>query len=316
MSHVIKSNNNFVFIPGYNAEEIKSTAVSAAETPYKPVLRAGIKNVPAQDPYQDLPLDDAEVPETEQPLTPQEQLVLREEIIREYEALRVQYISEGEKARLDAREWAQRLIETTENDIRKFYAKNEEECAQKRETAEKEGYKEGYELGFKEGNEKGYSEGYEKGLKESEGTLKELMAALEAVDNERERFFKEYESQLFDTIYTIANKITVNSLTQKDKAVITKMLKEAAKGFRNSEYVKVTLSKLDVEQFGTAGVDTLKEVFRENQFVEFEVVKDAPQGTLILDDGSEITDAGVATQLMMIEKLGKGKFRDKTEDTE
>jgi hypothetical protein len=34
---------------------------------------------------------------------------------------------------------------------------------------------------------------------------------------------------------------------------------------------------------------------------------------MIIDNDSEITDAGVSTQLMMIEKLGKGKFKDKNE---
>ncbi|MCL2107914.1 MAG: hypothetical protein FWH20_01025 [Oscillospiraceae bacterium] len=286
-----------------------TAANAGVPAPPRPVLRAGARSAP--NPQSQSPDTQAEPPE--QPLTPQEQLILREEIVREYEALRVQYIAEGEKSRLDAREWAQRLIETTENDIRKLYAKNEQECTDLREKASTDGHKEGYDRGYSEGNQKGYSEGYEKGLNESKETLRELMANLEYVDKERERFFKEHETQVYDAIYTIANKITVKSLGQKDKAVITRMLKEAAKGFRNSEFVKVTLSKLDVEQLGTAGVDTLKEVFRENQFIEFEVVKDAPPGTLILDNGSEITDAGVATQLMMIEKLGKGKFREKSD---
>ena len=303
MAQVIKS-NDFVFIPGTGA----GTG-----------LRSGVKTVAGSSvpaPVPSAPLSIESAADTEVPLNIREQTALREEIVREYEALRQQYISEGEKARFDAQQWAQRLIETTENDIRKLYAKNEQECKDNLKAASENGYKEGYDRGYNEGKEQGYAEGFEQAKNECSDTLQELIAALEAVDSGREKFFNEHENQLFDAIYTIANKITVNSLGQKDKAVITKMLKEAAKGFRNSEYIKVTLSKLDIEQFGTAGADTLKEVFRENQYVEFEVVKDAPQGTLILDDGSEITDAGVATQLMMIEKLGKGKFREKAEDAD
>jgi len=310
-------NTNFVFIPGQGGNNTSLRHVEAQiaeDVPARPVLRPGIKNVISDE----TPLPEAvsapEVPEEEQPLNAQEQLLLRKEIIREYDALRQQYISEGEKARFDAQEWAQRLIETTENDIRKLYAKNEKDCAALRKNAEEEGFKEGFDRGFSEGNEKGYEEGYGKALRKCKDTLEELMKALNFIDRERERYFIEYESKLFDTIFTIANKITVDSLKQKDKAVITKMLKEAAKGFRNSEYVKVTLSKLDTEQFATTSLDILKEAFRDNQHIEFEIVKDAPSGTLILDNGSEITDAGVATQLMMIEKLGKGKFRDKSED--
>ena len=39
------------------------------------------------------------------------------------------------------------------------------------------------------------------------------------------------------------------------------------------------------------------------------VLKDAPSGTVIIDNGSEITDAGIQTQLKMIEELGRGKYR-------
>lgn len=300
--------NQFVFIPGQRSDDDEISA--------KPLLVAGAKHVPENQINQFIPDGAEQEPEPEQPLTPKEQLVLREEIIREYDALRSQYIHEGEKARYDAKQWAQRLIETTENDIRKLYQKNVEECAQAKTKADEQGYKEGYERGFSEGSQNGHDKGYSEGLGECTDTLKELTAALQTFDKEHERYFKEYEKNLFDVIFTIANKITVDSLKQKDKAVITKMLNEAAKGFRHSEYVKVTLSKLDTEQYAQTGLDILKEAFRDTQHIEFEIVKDAPQGTLILDNGSEITDAGVATQLMMIEKLGKGKFRDKTEETE
>ncbi|MCL2077168.1 MAG: hypothetical protein FWH08_02030 [Oscillospiraceae bacterium] len=330
MAHVLK-NNNFVFVPGQFGQSANPALRPAASTGQaeaypqiqaKPIMRAGVRSIPNGEP-EPIPQecaspDDSEnIEETqEMPLSQQEQLILREEIIREYDALRQQYISEGEKAREDAKQWAGRLIETTENDIRKTYTETEKECAEKRKEADEQGYKDGYERGFGEGNEKGYDEGYNKGLRKCKDTLKELMALLEQTDVQREQFFKEYENRIFDVIFTIANKITVDSLKQKDKSVITKMLREAAKNFRNSEYVKITLSKLDTEQFGTAGLDTLRELFKEQQYVEFEVVKDAPSGTLIIDDGSEITDAGVATQLMMIEKLGKGKFRDKAENSE
>lgn len=39
------------------------------------------------------------------------------------------------------------------------------------------------------------------------------------------------------------------------------------------------------------------------------MLKDAPSGTVIIDNGSEITDAGIQTQLKMIEELGRGKYR-------
>ena len=47
--------------------------------------------------------------------------------------------------------------------------------------------------------------------------------------------------------------------------------------------------------------------------VEFEVV-DGESGTLMLENETEIFDAGVSTQLKMIEELGRGKYREKEEE--
>ena len=40
-----------------------------------------------------------------------------------------------------------------------------------------------------------------------------------------------------------------------------------------------------------------------------ELLPEAEPGTVIVDNGSEIVDAGIQTQLRMIQELGSGKFR-------
>lgn len=301
---VIRRFTGTVEIPvGVNDKGLKSNAVNPKpdelnKESIRPVLRAGPgnKKVDLKISY-----DEESPPE----------YAARDEVLAEYEQIKLALINEGEQAKNEAKSFAAGLIDKTQKDIRKLYDEANREAEEIKRKADEDGYKEGYGRGFDEGTEKGYSEGYNKGLRKCKDTLKELMTMLEEIPAQKDIVFKQYEHELFDAIFTIANKITVDSLKQKDKNVIQKMLREAAKSFRNSEYIKVSLSKLDVEEMGNAELDCLREIFRENQHVEFETVKDAPQGTLILDNGSEITDAGIATQLMMIEKLGKGKFRDK-----
>lgn len=306
----LAGNKNFtknIFIPVHNTKQQTAPKPLKSEEPDIPgrvVLRPGIKA--ARDFGIEINMNNAEDEEA-----PEEPLRSREEVLAEYEQMKLAYINEGEQAKGEAREWVQRLIETTHDDIRKQYAEAGKEIEEQRRTTEDEAYKTGYERGYNLGNEKGYNEGYNKGLRKCKDTLKELMTMLEQIPEVKEEMFKQYENDLFNAIFTISNKIIIDSLKQKDKNVIQKMLRQAAKSFRNSEYIKVSLSKLDVEEMGNADLDSLREIFRDGQHVEFEIVKDAPKGTLILDNGSEITDAGIATQLMMIEKLGKGKFRDK-----
>ena len=90
-----------------------------------------------------------------------------------------------------------------------------------------------------------------------------------------------------------------------------KMLKEAGKRFRGSKNVKITLSGLDISDTSEVDEAILEEVFKGGSNIEFEILQDAPSGTLIIDNGTEITDASVSTQLKMIEQLGKGRYRDK-----
>ncbi len=153
--------------------------------------------------------------------------------------------------------------------------------------------------------------------------LSEIKRLSEQMVSDRAELFDSYEVEIFDTVMEIVNRITLNSLGQKDKAVVKKTIKEAGKSFRGSEYVKLTLSKTDVSEEMAADTDYFKKLFTNVKNVEVEVLKDAPSGTVIIDNGSEITDAGIQTQLKMIEELGRGKYRrapsrkkaDKQEET-
>jgi flagellar biosynthesis/type III secretory pathway protein FliH len=236
----------------------------------------------------------------------------REEAKRlsEYERIKRRYIDEGEKSLAEAREKAKVLIGIAEDEGRVLLENAKKEQADIRKKAEEAGY----EAGYKAGEKAGFDEGYGKGLRKCKDTLVELNSVIERLPAEKERIFKNYENRLFDLIFAVSNKITVGSLKQKDKAVISKMLKEAAKGFRGSSYIKISLSKLDIEDSVSVDLDDLARIFGANQHIEFEILKDAPKGTLILDNGSEITDAGITTQLKMIENLGKGKFKNKPDN--
>lgn len=235
----------------------------------------------------------------------------RQRLIDEGGAERERLIKDGAAIAEKAKKDTEKLILEVKNACEKMQADAELEAKELREKAKTEGHDQGFAQGLAEGEKKGYDEGYVKGLTKCRDTLIELKNALESFEKEKESYFKTYEHQIFNTIFDIAQKITLDSLKQKDKAVLQKMLKQAAKDFLTSENVKITLSALDVNEEVGTDIDTLRSCFRENQHVEFEVLKDAPSGTLIIDNGSEITDAGIPTQLKMIGELGSGKYRDK-----
>ena len=232
----------------------------------------------------------------------------RQQLIEEYEQLRQKYEKQSEEYVLRAKEKAAEIYEKTKEIAHKTVDEAREEGERLKEEARNEGSKIGYDEGYK----KGYDEGYVNALKKCKETLLEMKQTIEEVGARKSEIYLDYEHALFDTIFEIAQKVTLNSLKQKDKAVITKMLREAGKRFRGSKNVKITLSQLDISDEAEIDDELLKDIFKGGTAVEIEILKDAPSGTLIIDNGAEITDAGVQTQLMMIEQLGKGKYRDKT----
>ena len=140
--------------------------------------------------------------------------------------------------------------------------------------------------------------------------LSEIKRLSEQMVSDKAELFDSYEVEIFDTVMEIVNRITLNSLGREGQGGRQrKTIKEAGKSFRGSEYVKLTLSKTDVSEEMAADTDYFKKLFTNVKNVEVEVLKDAPSGTVIIDNGSEITDAGIQTQLKMIEELGRGKYR-------
>lgn len=235
----------------------------------------------------------------------------KQQLIAEGQAEKDRLVKDGAAIVEKAKAETEKLVLEVKKSCEKMHADAELEAKVIRENAGAEGHSEGFEQGYAEGEKVGREEGYLKGLAKCKDTLIELKAALEAFEKEKEAYFKSYERQIFETIFDIAQKITLDSLKQKDKAVLQKMLKQAAKEFLNSENVRITLSALDISEEAGTSLEVLRSCFKDNQHVEFEVLKDAPSGTLIIDNGKEITDAGIPTQLKMIGELGKGKYRDK-----
>lgn len=221
----------------------------------------------------------------------------RQELEQEKDKITSYYRSEGEKALAEARERAQKILSDTEQQAQDYAAKAKAQAEAIFEKSKADGFA------------KGHEDGYAAGLDKCRDMLEELKKLSEQIVSDKAELFDSYEVEIFDTVMEIVNRITLNSLGQKDKAVIKKTIKEAGKSFRGSEYVKLTLSKTDVSEEMAADTDYFKKLFTNVKNVEVEVLKDAPSGTVIIDNGSEITDAGISTQLKMIEELGRGKYR-------
>ena len=124
-----------------------------------------------------------------------------------------------------------------------------------------------------------------------------------------------YEDDIIKTIFEISQKVVLDSLGDDDKEIIKKTVKNAIKHFRNSQYLRISICNNEYNRELAADEDFLKQLSTNIPNIEIELLKEVENGTVILDNGNEITDASISVQLKMIEELGRGKFKSiKTED--
>ena len=241
--------------------------------------------------------------------------------LRELEELREHYKREGEEQAQSIKRKAEIELARAREDAEKIRQVAEDERMGKLRTLEadtakamEKARKDGFEIGYSEGLQKGTDDGYVQGLKKCKDTLLDLKSLCEDVEKEKATLMAENRRGIFDISMAVAEKITMSVFSQKDKQALEKMITEAAREFRSAKSVRVTLSRLDLSEDVEADLKILEKCFSDTVNVEFEVLEDAERGTLLVETDSEILDAGVSTQLRMIEELGKGKFRDKEPD--
>lgn len=178
--------------------------------------------------------------------------------------------------------------------------KAQNECVILKEQAKQEGYDEGYASGREESLEK-----YKKYIDASGKLLSEI-------NSRKEAYYISNEDELRTTVFEMVKKITRAELEANPK-IIEGIVAEAAKNFRNSDYIKVTLAEDGLTERFRTDEKLIKELIPFVPEVEIEFDDEAEEGTIILDNGSEIVDAGIPTQLDFLKEI-LNNTRGKTQD--
>lgn len=234
--------------------------------------------------------------ETELLLREREVEQLKEELAQ----LREQYIEQGKEVILEAKRRAEGIVQNARQEADDIIS----DAEQSRDDVFIKARAEGFEQGKRDGVAACLAEG--------QGVLDEAREYSDRINEGKVRLFERYEQDIFETIMTIANKVTLNSMAVKDGTAAKKLIKKAAKDFRNSQMIRITLDENGATTELAGDYEYLKELCGGVEHIEVELLADADPGTVIIDNGEEITDAGIQTQLKMIRELGSGKFANKS----
>lgn len=213
------------------------------------------------------------------------------------EDMKSRCIEQGKEVILEAKRRADTIISTANDNASQIIS----DAETNRDSVFIKAKAEGFEAGKKDGQDACLAAGRD--------ILEEARSYAEKINSEKDKLFADYEKDIYDTVMEIANKVTLDSITSKDSTAIRRLIKKAAKEFRNCERIKITLKDNGANQELTGDYEYLKELCGGIPNVEVELLPDVEEGTVIVDNGSEIVDAGIQTQLRMIQELGSGKFR-------
>lgn len=189
---------------------------------------------------------------------------------------------------------ADRIIMDAKSKTKAVFDAAEEECAKMRSKAEKAGFEAGFEAGRQEA------------MKTCEKYLEAAAKLMTEINSRKEAYYITHEYELTETVLDMVRKITMAEI-KTDPAVIERIAANAAKSFRNSDFVKISLSKGEASKEFVTDAEFVKSLIPFIPEIEVEELEpeDAPEGTVVLDNGSEIIDASVPTQLEFLQEIMK-----------
>lgn len=155
--------------------------------------------------------------------------------------------------------------------------------------------------GFTEGFTEGRSEAVEK----CDRYVKAAPRFLSEINDKKDAYYASHEDELIETLLVMVKKL-IRTEVSADKDTIFRIAKEAAKSFRNSDYIKLTFAEGDVSEEIVSDKKFLRSLVGEISDIEVEILEDAETGTVMLDNGKEIIDASIPTQLDFLKEIMKG----------
>jgi flagellar biosynthesis/type III secretory pathway protein FliH len=154
----------------------------------------------------------------------------------------------------------------------------------------------------------GYKAGYEAAKTDALNKYNKYIDAaaklIADINSKKAAYFTANEEELFETIMTLTEKV-INTEVMTNPAVVNGIIAEAAKSYRNSKELEISLPDCDVSRTFKADATLMEKLIPTVEHIEIKILEDAPAGTVILDDGENVTDASVPTQLEFLREIMK-----------
>ncbi|MDE6710502.1 MAG: hypothetical protein K2J76_08430, partial [Oscillospiraceae bacterium] len=146
------------------------------------------------------------------------------------------------------------------------------------------------EIARQEGHTQGFAEGKEESLDKYKKYIDAAGNLLSEINARKEAYYISNEEDLRTTVFEVAQKV-VHAELKASPEVIENILADAAKNFRNSDYIKIILSEEGMTERFKTDEKLINKIIPFIPEIEIVFDEDTEEGTIVLDNGSEIVDA-------------------------
>lgn len=193
-----------------------------------------------------------------------------------------------EKAKAEAEAEAKAIIQKSKDEANQFRTQAGEDAKIEMENARQSGYAEGKQQAIDEVNAQFDFE---------IGQVKNLVNEIEVYKSD---FIKKHDEVMKKTIIQIVEKI-VNEKVEQDDKIFLSIYKKAVEDLSRQDWIKVSVAKKDFE-LATSSKDEMLSMLKGSPAFTVEVLRDAAEGTCVIETNTGVADASVDTQLERVKE--------------
>jgi len=199
-----------------------------------------------------------------------------------------------------ARQVQQEILRKTKEDVEKILIEAEKKAKKIEEEYKEKGYQDGYTTG--------YQEGYKKGEEDAKAIIEEAKTIKEEIIKEKQRMYKEAESDIVNVILLAVEKI-VGKYVEEDKDIILNLIKKGMENYNAFDKVTVRVSEEDYEHC----IKNKDKILKDIEFLDdVNILKDLSlkKGDCVIETNSGVINSGVSTQLKALKNLFAGVLNE------
>lgn len=223
-------------------------------------------------------------------------------------------LENAESILADARVAYRKAIQKGQEEARVIVAKNKGNLT-KIERKLRKRLKDGYNRGLCNGYEEGFALGKVIGQKETKEQLLEACNKLEEIaayiNAKQAEIFKNYEEDVIDLAFNIAQKVTAITL-KKDENTYIKIIKAAVNNLKEPKWIEIIVADSGIAKKILANENMLKEAINSCESFKVKVSNNFEEGKILIETPTEFIEATPEEQIKNIRKKFKELRNEET----